>query len=289
MIRRRETAVIFGVMVVLAGSCLAGGYEGITMPSQDVALAFTRPGRVSKVLVKPGDIAEPNQLLIQLDDEAERAQLEYLKAQADDETNISAAKAQLELAKSDLKRVQDIPAASSTQQELEHARLTRDVKRLSLDYARFQKDQDILKHAEAEVRVRQMRLHSRIKGIVEMVVVEPGESVQAFTDVVRVVSNDLLWIDVNVPLGDWAGLRPERTARVEFLEAGKASMNGKVLHVATVATVGFLSVRVEVINSGARPAGEKVIITFPPPPAKPSASKPNRISVSDETKPRKKE
>jgi len=283
MIGPRETAVIFSVMVVSAGSCLAAGYEGITMPSQDVALAFTRPGRVSKVLVKPGDVVEPNQLLIQLDDEAERAQLKYLKAQADDETNISAAKAQLELAKSDLKRVQDIPAASSTQQELDHAKLTRDVKKLSLDYARFQKDQDILKHAEAEVQVRQMRLHSGIKGIVEMVVVEPGESVQAFTNIVRVVSN------VNVPLGDWAGLRPGRTARVEFLEAGKATVNGKVLHVSTVATVGFLSVRVEVLNSGARPAGEKVIVTFPPPPARSSASKPNKISVSNETKPKKKE
>ena len=81
----------------------AEGIEAVTRPSADVLLSFVIPGQVKSVDVKAGDVVEAGQVLVRLDDAAERAQLEQLKAQAEDETRIEAAEAQLAQRNLDLK------------------------------------------------------------------------------------------------------------------------------------------------------------------------------------------
>ena len=99
----RPKPVFFLALAALAacsGLRAEDAVRAITRPSNDVTLSFLRPGRVAKVLVREGDDVKVGQELVRLDNEPELAQLEQLKAQAEDDTRVRAAEAQLAQRKS---------------------------------------------------------------------------------------------------------------------------------------------------------------------------------------------
>ncbi|HUS91617.1 MAG TPA: efflux RND transporter periplasmic adaptor subunit [Phycisphaerae bacterium] len=244
--------------------------EAITKPSGDVILAFVRPGRIAKVLVKEGDQVRAGQEMMRLDDEAEAAKLEQLKAEAEDQTRVLAAQAQLAQRKVDLKKMeQALEQGAATPMEVEHAKLDVTISELSLQLAEFQRKQAERAYKEAQIQLDRMRLLSPIDGRVERVLVEPGESADALEKIAQVVKIDPLWIDVPVPLEPARRLKAGGPAEVEFGpdESGKPKRVGaKIIHTAAVADAasGTLTVRVEAPNPTGRPAGEHVYVSFPP-------------------------
>lgn len=267
-----NTALSLSVAVLAAAPGFAADekIEAITKPSEDATLAFVRPGRVAKVLVKEGDDVKVDQELVRLDDAAEVLQLAQLKAQADDLTRIKAAEAQLAQKRVDLKEILWAhERGAATEMEVEHSRLEVRISELSLELAKFTRAQDQRKYQEAKIQIDRMRLTSPIAGKVENVLVEPGESADALEKIVRVVKIDPLWIDVPVPVLKARGLkRKQSKANVEFENPGpprRQNVTGKVIHIAAVADAGSgtLTVRVEVPNPTGRPAGEHVYVSFP--------------------------
>ena len=291
---RKLTGASFGLAVVLG--CLAGPapcqdrIEAITRPSQDVTLSFVRPGRIGEVLVKEGDKVKKDQVLMRLDDKAELAQLEQLKAQAEDETRVKAGEAKLAQTRVDLKKTewaQTVGAA--TKMEVDHAELEVTIAELSLVLAKFERSQDQRKYQEATIQHERMRLVSPIDGVVENLEVEAGESADATTKAARVVKIDPLWIDVPVPLAPARKLaKGKGNAVVEFGEdeaVKPIQARGNIIHIAAVAdsASGTLTVRVELANAAHRQAGEHVYVSFPSagktakasPPSEPVASASN--------------
>jgi RND family efflux transporter MFP subunit len=248
--------------------------EAITKPSGDVTLGFNRPGKIAQVLVKEGDDVKKSQELIRLDDKAEVVQLEQLKAQADDDTRVKAAVAQLAQKRVDLKQTEEaLKAGAATPLEVDHAKLDVTIAELSLDLAKFERSQDGLKYREAAVQVERMHLSSPIDGKVEKLLLHEGEAADAQTNqakIVQVVCVDPLWIEAPVPLPIARLLKKGvSTAMVEFpSDQGPAlQVPGKITHIAAVAdsASGTLTVRLEAPNATSRPAGEHVYVTFPPP------------------------
>jgi len=249
------------------------GVEAFSRPRRDVALSFMRPGVVAKVLVAEGDRVKAGQAIIQLDDSAERIQVEQLRAEAEDMIRIEAAQAQWNQTQVDLKKIERaFLSGGATELELQHAKLDVEIKRLTLELERFNKKQNELKYQEAKVMLDRMRMLSPIDGTVETVAVKEGEGVEALARVVRVVQTDPLWIDVPVPLEQGPhGLAIGRAATVVF-DSGDGEhrrATGKIIKIGSVADAagGTLDVRVEVANPSHRPAGERVYVTFPPPEA----------------------
>jgi RND family efflux transporter MFP subunit len=245
--------------------------EAITKPSGDVTLAFSRPGKIAQVLVKEGDDVKKGQELIRLDDKAEAVQLEQLKAQADDDTRVKAAEAQLAQKRVDLKQTEEAFAAgAATQLEVDRAKLDVVIAELSLDLAKFERSQDLRKYREAIVQVERMRLPSPIDGKVEKLVQHEGEAAEAQGKLVQVVCTDPLWIEAPVPLSIARLLKKGASAAiVEFPndQGPPIQAPGKIIHIAAVAdsASGTLTVRVEAANTTGRPAGEHVYVSFPPP------------------------
>jgi RND family efflux transporter MFP subunit len=244
--------------------------EAVTKPSQDTVLSFVRPGQVAEVLVKEGDAVKAGQVLMRQDDKAELAQMEQLKAQAEDNTRIRAAEAQLEQKRVDLRKTEGArKEGAATELEVDHAKLEVVIGELSLELAQFEQKQAKLKYQEMRLQIDRMRVVSPIDGVVERLLVEPGESVEAAGKIAQVVQIDPLWIDVAVPLAIARTLkRGESNAVAEFDGADPArrsSVNGKIIHVAAVAdsASGTLTVRVECPNAARRPAGEHVYVSFP--------------------------
>ncbi len=245
--------------------------EAITRPSQDVVLSFIRPGQVAEVLVKEGDTVKTGQVLMRLDDKAEQVQMEQLKAQAEDRTRLLAAEAQLAQRRVDLKKTEAArKEGAATELEVEHARLDVTIAELSLKLAEFEKTQAQMKYREAAVQIERMRITSPINGVVERLLVEPGESVEAAEKIAQVVQIDPLWVDVPVPLDEARSLtKGASNALVEFDSddpARRSTVAGKIIHIAAVADSASktLTVRVECPNPSKRPAGEHVYLSFQP-------------------------
>lgn len=250
--------------LLLAVPASAETIGAITNPSADVTLSFVQPGLVAQAHVKQGDIVEAGQLLVQQDDGIERAQLAHIEAQSTNTSQIQASEASLAQKKVDLQKLEKAAARdAATELEVEHAKLEVRMAELSLEIAKLQHKQDQLKCEEARIRVEHMQLRSPIAGTVEKLDVEPGESVNALADVVRVVQIDPLWIDVPVPLTTGRTLRMGRKASVEFPDSGGNS-EGRIIFVAAVADAASstIQVRVEVPNPIKRPAGEHVRVSF---------------------------
>jgi len=241
------------------------GIEAITRPSADLTLAFVRPGRIAEMPVKEGDAVKPGDLLVRLDDEAERLQCEELKAQADDLVRIQAAEAQWAQKKEDLKKLEWAgKEGAATEWEIAHARLEVTIGDLSVQLARFNQQQDRKKYEEAAVQLNRMRLASPIAGKVEQIFLKPGESAEALAKVIRVVKTDLLWIDVPVPLAPARALKVGGAAQVAYPGCEDKPVEGKIIFVAAVADAASetLTVRVEAPNPSSRPAGERVRVQF---------------------------
>jgi RND family efflux transporter MFP subunit len=256
--------------VLLAASGTVSGdaqIAAITVPSADVTLSFTQPGRIAKIHFKEGETVRAGDALVQLDDAADQIRLAVLRAESENLTQIQAAEASLDQKRVDLKKLQ-IAAEhnAATELEVEHAKLDVRIAELSLKVAIFEHEQAQRKYEEAKILIDNMSLKTPIDGSIEKINVETGESVNALGDVVRVVQIDPLWIEVPVPLTKTTNLRRGNTARVDFQDPDKISVGGTIVFIGAVADAasGTLRVRVELPNKSNRPAGEHVRVTFEP-------------------------
>ena len=252
------------VLMVCSAPCPAESQyalEAVTKPSGDVTLSFVLPGIVRDVLIKEGDKVKSGAALVNLDDAVEQAELEFLKAQADDEVQIEAAVARRDQKRVDLRKFeQAAKKGASTQLEVENARLEVLIANLSLKLATFQRNQEGRRHKQAKLRVERMRVNSPIAGRVKKLFVSQGESVDALEDVIHVVKLDPLWANVQVSLGLARTLKLGQAAEVTF--PGGRVAKGKITFLDPVAYVNKLTVRVELPNPTERFAGEKVFVKF---------------------------
>jgi RND family efflux transporter MFP subunit len=252
---------------------MAEDVEAVTKPSADIELSFVRPSKVAEVPVKEGDAISAGQVLARLDDTVEQLQLLQLKAKAENQTKIDAAKAELAQKQEDLKKFEIAKRkGAATDMEVEHARLSAQIAKLSLEMARFEHQQDRTRYDEAKAEAERLRLISPISGLVEEVTIEPGESPQPLKTAVRVVTTDPLWIDAIAPLALAQDLKADQTVTVIFPGQGGEGQGergqGKIIFVSAVsrAASDTLRLRVEVANPRRRPAGERVILSFPDAP-----------------------
>ncbi len=261
--RTLQAGLVLCAAVAASGAAdAAEGVEAITRPSVSRTLSFVRPGRVAEVLVEEGDRIEPGTVLIRLDDRVARAQHAQLKAQAEDDVRVRAAKAQFDQKKVNLEMVKDAFAnGAATKLEVDNAVLDVKIAELSLELAKFERSQAKRKLAESELQLENMRLVSKTDGTVRRVLVEENESADALEDVLEIVKIDPLHVEAYAPLTLARGLSVGQAASVLF--EGE-SVPGKVTFVDEQADPASrtVRVRVEAPNASRRPAGEAVRVIF---------------------------
>ena len=272
MVTRIKPSLSLAVLLwSLVGSPLfsqAEELQAITTPSVDITLSFVVAGRLAEVLVKEGDLVKKNQLLANLDDKPERIQVEQLRVQATDTTQILAAEAELAQKKVDLEKLEMAKTkGAASDWEIEHMRLGVRIAELSLKAATLEHEQYQRKYAQAVSQLERMRLVSPTEGRVEKLFVRPGEAAKTLGPVIQLVRVDPLWIDVPVPLTQAKQLALEQNVPVTFPGANPVEApNGRIIHLSSVADAASdtLRVRIEIANPFGRPAGERVNVRFPP-------------------------
>ncbi len=241
------------------------GIAAITAPSADRTLSFVQSGRIAEVNIKEGESVKAGQVLVRQDDAVERARLAQLEADSQNTINIQAREASLAQKQVDLKKLEKAAALNAaTALEVEHAKLEVKIADLSVKLAVFELEQAQRKYEEAKIQIDNMSIKSPIDGIIEKIEVEPGESVNALEDVVRIVQINPLWIDVPVPLEKARDLRYGAKTQVIFPGSKETSLEGEIVFIGAVADAASstLRARIQVPNKSQRPAGEHVRIIF---------------------------
>jgi len=269
-INKHGVTVTLIFLLTLIASCpvKAIEIEAITKPSADIMLSFVRGGRVSEVSVEEGDIIEKGRLLARQEDEVELLQLKQIEALVKNTAKIESVKVDIAQKIQDVEKLDWARSEGAvTKWELDHARLDLQTTRISLRQAIFEQKQTVLQRDELKAQLRLLSMYSPISGQVEKIQIEPGESPQPLTPVIRVVKIDPLHIDVHVPLSDARMLGNQQDVIIQYLgtnRTGENSLQAKITHIAAVADAASntLRVQLELPNPTRRPAGERILVQF---------------------------
>src|SRR5262245_59319239 len=113
-----------------------------TEPSKRLKLAFTGLGVIQEVMVKEGDAVQTDQVLIAQDQEVEALELERLKAEAESNSRVEAAAADLGVKKKVYERKSQAAPGTYNQAELEEAELEVTFRTKQLEIANLESSQN---------------------------------------------------------------------------------------------------------------------------------------------------
>ncbi|MEM8835754.1 MAG: HlyD family efflux transporter periplasmic adaptor subunit [Planctomycetota bacterium] len=238
--------------------------SSVARASVDLELAFTVPGRLVDVLVDEGHVVEPGTALARLDDRQTRARLALFQARAESTARVDAARAALDLAKSEERRVRAaFENAGVNAFEVERAEIETAQAQHALALAEEQRAEATLEAELVRTQLADLTLVFAGTGVVERVFARPGEVVDAREPVLRIVSTDPLVADVFVPIDDAAGIEPGDLC---IARGGGETLRGSVAYLAPIADSASATrrVRVRIENSAAVAGGTPVQVTITP-------------------------
>lgn len=263
------------------GSPGSGPIDAITRPRHDLELAFTTAGRVAERLVEPGQRVPAGAPLLKLDDSEQSANLELLRVRAQSDIEVNNAEADLRMAQSEEARIRDAHSRDAAAAfEVERAELETLQASLRFELSKQRQLEAQLTLAQAQRRYEALTLSAPIAGVVEQVLVEPGETVEALRPVLRLVATDPLLVEAPAPTAQTLALTPGDSAWVRWRLPGEPRVvEGRIAHIAAVADPASDTrlVRIEAPNPFGLPAGSQVEVWLSRPPAdisEPRASAP---------------
>ncbi len=249
-----------------------GGEAVFTKPGKDATIGFQLSTQVKEVAVQGGQRVKMGDLLVRGDDAEERALLRIQEARASSDIPLRRAREQWELAKVELARLREAAASgAANEQEIRRAEVSATIAGIDVEQAEWNGAQEQLQLERVRERVERYSLRAPFDGLVESVVVDPGDTVREVDPVVRVVSIDPLLIDVNAPIAQAMELEVgDRAWALIGVPGEPVVMEGRVSEISPVAEFAARTrrVRVELSNPDALPAGLPAWVRFSEPGAR---------------------
>lgn len=189
---------------------------GRLVARQTGTVATRIAGPVDEILVQVGDRVTEGQLLAVLDSETLGLQKELAEMQrAEAQTRITTAKAQLELAMQEVKRLSGLESSASVSK----ASMEDAVQQRNIAFARVGEAEAAVSSSTAAIRLADLELqHASIlapfDGTVTAKLTEEGSYLQLGASVVQLVSDNLLELEADIPRERLAGLSPGREINI---------------------------------------------------------------------------
>ncbi len=247
------------------------GHRAVTRPSRDAAMGFSLPTSINEVAVTGGQRVKQGDLLIRGDDAEDLAEARFQEARASTRLPVERSQADVDLAKLEFDRAQEAFGKEGlSPAEFQRAESRYRTSLIDLKLAELNQTLAALQVDRAFARVEKYRLTAPFDGVIDVVTVDVGQTVQQGDPVIRVVNVDELWIDVPVPTQESLGLDPSggQPAWVLMPVLGEPRvLEGKVIEVAPTADAGAGArrVRVEVANPEQLPPGLNCWVRFAEP------------------------
>jgi len=195
--------------------------RSFTKPSEELDLAFSTPGLVTKVTVKQDEPVKAGQVLAEQDVTVEKANKATYEIEANSAVEEEYAIADVDLKKVELARKQKLFEQGNraiNQLELDEAKLNVKRAEASVKLAQQKRQTAAAQAAVEQAKIDLKRIVSPIDGIVQKLETHPGEvaSNQIEKPAMKLVKNDPLWIDVNFPAATALKLKKGQALQVQY-------------------------------------------------------------------------
>ena len=244
------------VSLTAAAAPYSGVFEGVSTRS----LALDASGVVAEVQVAVGDRVTEGEVLLELESNAERLEMQRRRLQWEDRSELAALERQVEVRRERygiLERLHEEGRAVSREQLLT-AELELVSAETAREQARLRESREALEYQLAEAAYESRQLRTPIAGIVARIERKPGEWLSTGESALEVVDLSALVLRVNVPEGMVRGLRHGETMPLTLSDGRTAeAVLTRIAPVADAATgLVELRFRLDNTNLGARPGME---------------------------------
>jgi RND family efflux transporter MFP subunit len=228
--------------------------SGYTMSSLDSKLGLAVTGKVRLIHVEEGQIVKQGQALLELEQQAERLEMERRELIWENRTEIDAVSRQLKTLASQLEDSQSlydsngsIPREDLENQQLEFELTEIDHKRLEVAEEREKREYGI---AREEVRKRTLR--APFSGEVVKLLIGVGENCEPDTQLLHLVNTEQVDFVANLDLATSRGLELHETVELQFPMGGSSvTREANITFISPVVDLasGLLTIKARFDNS----------------------------------------
>ena len=249
-------AVFVAAPAPAGASTFSGVFEGVASRS----LALDASGVVAEVHVSVGDQIKAGELLLGLNSDAERLEMERRRLQAEDRTELAALERQMEIARDRYAILAELHdgGRSISREQLLSSELERVRAETAYQQAELREQREALEYELARAAYEDRQLRSPIAGIVARIEQKPGEWLSTGEPAAEVVDLGELVLRVNVPEQTVRGLMRGETHSVSLGDGRRAdAVLTQIAPIADAAT-GLIELRFQIDNQalGLRPGME---------------------------------
>jgi HlyD family secretion protein len=204
---RFSFAIFITAIALLAGCNRQNIAVSGTIEVDEVHVASRSPGRVEKIFAWEGDTLKPGDVIVQLEASEMQARRELAAAQINTaQHDVEAQSAQLEFLKAEAQRQQDLlkrnaVAASETERAVSAAK----AQDKNIAAARARVEQAKAQLADMDAQIQEMKIVAPTESILEVLSVKVGDVLPANREVATLILPQRLWVRVYVP-EPWLGL-----------------------------------------------------------------------------------
>lgn len=226
--------------------------QGYTEPIRTISVASDETGTVDEVLVQEGQSVVAGQPLVRLNSQVHRAQLEVAKQQMNAAGRLDAARAELELTKQRLEKIQSLGQSGHARQaELHRASKEHKVAEANLRSVTEEMETRRLEHQRLLTQLDRRIIRAPVSGIVTDLHKQLGEFVAPNKpDVVTLVQLDTLMANFALIGTQAEHLRIGQEIQLDFVESSK-TVSGEVFFISPItdAESGTVLVKIAINNA----------------------------------------
>jgi HlyD family secretion protein len=209
-------AAVAGALVLLAGCNRKSNAVSGTIEVDEVHVASRSAGRVEKIFAWEGDTLKAGTPIVQLEASELKARRDLAAAQINTaQHDVEAQSAQLEFLKADAQRQQDLLRRNTVSpSEAERAMSAAKAQEKNIAAARARVEQALAQLADMDSQIQEMKIVAPTDSILEVLSVKVGDVLPANREVATLILPERLWVRVFVP-EPWLGLiKLNETVRV---------------------------------------------------------------------------
>jgi HlyD family secretion protein len=201
------SATAWVALVLFAGCHRQGSAVSGTIEVDEVHVAPRSGGRVEKIFAWEGDALKAGTVIVQLEASELKARRDLAAAQINTaEHDFEAQSAQLEFLKADAQRQQDLLKRNTVSpSEAERATSLAKAQEKNIAAARARVEQATAQLADMDAQIQEMKIVAPADSILEVLSVKVGDVLAANREVATLILPDRLWVRVYVP-EPWLGL-----------------------------------------------------------------------------------
>jgi HlyD family secretion protein len=200
-------ATVASALVLLAGCNRQSNAVSGTIEVDEVHVASRSAGRVEKIFAWEGDTLKAGTPIVQLEASELKARRDLAAAQINTaQHDVEAQSAQLEFLKADAQRQQDLLKRNTVSpSEAERAMSLAKAQEKNIAAARARVEQALAQLADMDSQIQEMKIVAPTDSILEVLSVKVGDVLPANREVATLILPQRLWVRVYVP-EPWLGL-----------------------------------------------------------------------------------